>query len=138
MRTLKKNFWKPFLFGCVGLFVATIVFAANPFEEPSAPGTPVVIDWDSDYCEIEFTPPLRDGGAPITHYIVEARREWDLFWEKKGNYLPDADDDRRKIIRCRVNDLIEGYTYCFRAIAVNKAGLSEPSGASQPHTMKKR
>lgn len=138
MRTIKKNFWKPFLFGCVGLFVAIFVFAADLFEEPSAPGTPVVMGWDSDYCEIEFTPPMSDGGAPITHYIVESRREWDPFWEKKGSYLPSADDDKRRSIRCRVDNLIEGYTYRFRAIAVNKAGQSEPSGASKPHTMKKR
>lgn len=138
MRTLKKNFWKPFLFGCVGLFVAIVVFAADPFEEPSAPGTPVAIDWGKDYCEIEFTPPLSDGGSPITHYIVEGRKEWNPKWVKKGNYLPNTGDDKRKNIRCRVNNLTEGDTYYFRARAVNLAGPSRPSGESKSIKIEKR
>lgn len=138
MRTIKKNFWKPFLFGCVGLFVAIFVFAADPFEEPSAPGTPVFIDWGGDYCEIEFTPPAKDGGSPITHYIVEGRDKYSMWWEEKGKYLPNTDDDERRMIRCRVGNLVEGDTYYFRAIAVNKAGPSEPSGASKSITIKKR
>lgn len=138
MRTIKKNFWKPFLLGCAGLFVAIVVFAADPFEEPSAPGTPVAVDWDKDYCEIAFTPPVSDGGSPITHYIVEERDKYSVLWEEKGKYRPNTDDDKRGIIRCRIDNLIEGYTYCFRAIAVNKAGPSEPSGASKPITIKKR
>ncbi|MDE6822286.1 fibronectin type III domain-containing protein [Bacteroides acidifaciens] len=138
MRTIRKNFWKPFLFGCVGLFVAIVVFAANPFEEPSAPGTPVAVDWGGDYCEIEFTPPLSDGGAPVTHYIVQGLDKYSPSWVEKGKYIPTTEENKRKIIRCRVNDLIEGYTYYFRAIAVNKAGPSEPSGVSQPITIKKR
>lgn len=137
MRTLKKNFWKPFLFGCVGLFVATIVFAADPFEEPSPPGTPVLVDWGKDYCEIEFTPPASDGGSPIRYYIVEGRDKYSSSWEKKGNYLPNP-NDKIKNIHCRVDNLIEGRTYCFRARAVNLAGPSEPSGASKPITIKER
>lgn len=138
MKTIRKNFWKPFLFGCVGLFVAIVVFAANPFEEPSAPGTPVAVDWGGDYCEIEFTPPAKDGGSPITHYIVQGLDKYSPLWVEKGKYIPTTEDNKRKIIRCRVNDLIEGYTYYFRAIAVNKAGPSEPSGASKSITIKKR
>lgn len=137
MRTIKKNFWKPFLFGCVGLFVAIVVFAAAPFEEPSAPGTPVAIDWGENYCEIEFTPPAKDGGSPITHYIVQGREEYSFFWVEKGKYLPNT-DDRIKNIRCRVGNLTEGHTYYFRAIAVNLAGPSEPSGASESITIKKK
>lgn len=137
MRTLKKNFWKPFLFGCVGLFVATIVFAANPFEEPSAPGTPVFVNWDKDYCVIEFTPPARDGGSPITHYIVEGRDERDRIWVEKGKYHPNT-DDRIKLQQCTVVNLIEGHTYVFRAKAVNLAGPSRPSGVSKSIKIEKR
>lgn len=133
MRTVKRNFWKLFLFGCVSLIVAVTAFAGNLFEEPSAPGTPVAVDWGKDYCEIEFTPPVSDGGSPITHYIVEGRREWNPFWEEKGKYFPDV-----KNIRCLVGDLTEGATYYFRAKAVNLAGPSEPSGVSKSITIKER
>lgn len=137
MRTIKKNFWKPFLFGCVGLFVATIVFAARPFSEPEPPGTPFVVDWGKDYCVMVYTLPVSDGGSPITHYIVEER---DLtgknIWVEKGKYQPTADE--RIKMQCTVVNLIERHTYEFRAKAVNQAGPSRPSGVSKPIIIKER
>lgn len=136
MKTIKKNFWNPFLFGCVGLFVATIVFAAVSFQEPEPPGTPFVVDWGMDYCEMVFTPPVSDGGSPITHYIVQARDARNGIWVEKGKYLPNTGD--RIKIECTVLSLIGRHTYEFRAIAVNVAGKSRPSGVSKSITMKER
>lgn len=136
MRTIKKNFRKPFLFGCVGLIVATVVFAAVPFDRPEPPGTPFVVDWDRDYCEMVYTFPVSDGGSPITHYIVQGRDEKYRVWVEKGKFQPNADE--RIKMQCTVVHLIEGHTYEFRAIAVNLAGQSRPSGVSKPIIIEKR
>lgn len=135
MRTIRKNFWKPFLFGCVGLFVATIVFASEPYHEPGPPGVPLVVDWDESNCWIKFFSPVDDGGSPIIQYIVEVREEGSNRWERKGYYDGYGDAE---VIRCTVEKLTEGATYYFHAIAENKAGEGKPSGESMPHTMKKK
>ena len=137
MRATRKNFWKPFLFGCVGLFVATIVFASEPYREPEPPGTPFITNYGKNYCEMEFTAPVSDGGAPITHYIVEGRDlTGNRTWVEKGQFRPTADE--RIKIQCTVVNLTEGHTYEFCARAVNLAGPSRPSGVSKPIKIEER
>lgn len=122
MRTLKKNFWKPFLFGCAGLFVATIAFAGvNLINPPDRPGIPEATDWDVDRVSIEYKAPKSDGGAPISHYIIESRERWGVFWRKEGVAIR---------LWCTVDGLVENTEYAFRAAAVNIAGPGEPSEAS--------
>lgn len=135
MRTIKKNFWKSFLFSCVGLIVATIVFAAGPFYEPSSPGEPLIVDYNEYSCSIKFLRPVSDGGLPIIKYIVEEQEKESNRWGRKGTYNGFGDDE---VIRCIVERLSEGKTYCFRAIAVNAAGPSKPSRPSAYVTIKKR
>lgn len=58
--------------------------AKNPFDEPEKPGTPEIVDWDKDHADLEWAPPMSDGGAPIEKYIVEKktpRGDWEKATE---------------------------------------------------------
>lgn len=48
----------------------------------------MVTDWDVDRIDLEWDPPLKDGGAPIEGYIVEMKdpetKEWVEVKEVKG------------------------------------------------------
>ena len=107
------------------------IIAKNPFEEPGPPGMPEIKDYDKDFVELEWEPPIRDGGAPITGYIIEKRT--------RGS--PDfvqAVEVRGNVCHGKVPRLKEGEKYEFRVRAVNKAGPSAPSEATKPHTAKAR
>lgn len=106
------------------------IFANDPFGRPEKPGTPSVVDWDKNRVDLEWTAPKRDGGAPITGYIIEKRPKFGQ-WEK----AVELDDTRTN---ARVPDLTEGEEYEFRVIAVNQAGPGEPSDASLPVVAKAR
>lgn len=96
-------------------------------DEPGKPGTPEVVDYDTDFVELQWNRPEEDGGSPITGYIIEKRDKYSPTWEK----CAEVDGDTN---RGRVNDLVEGTPYEFRVRAVNKAGPGEPSEASKSHT----
>lgn len=54
---------------------------ANLFsDEPSAPGKPLVMDWDQNHVELEWTPPKSDGGRPLTGYIVQKKEKGSPYW----------------------------------------------------------
>ena len=106
------------------------ITAKDPFAKPDKPGTPVATDWDKDHVDLEWTPPKKDGGSPITSYIIEKRPrfgQWEKAAEIPGNQTSG-----------RVPDLTEGQEYEFRVIAVNKGGPGEPSEASAPIVAKPR
>ncbi|KAK6035909.1 fibronectin type III domain protein [Cooperia oncophora] len=52
----------------------------DPWDEPGKPGRPEVTDYDADRIDLAWTPPTKDGGAPIEGYVVEVRdpdtKEW--------------------------------------------------------------
>lgn len=48
------------------------ITAKNPFDIPAPPGLPEIIDWDEHSVKLKWEKPVRDGGAPITGYIIEA------------------------------------------------------------------
>lgn len=102
------------------------VEAKNPFDEPSEPGTPEVIDYDEDFVELKWTPPAEDGGSPIVGYVIEKRDKFNPNWEKCAE--TEGDKPQGKVI-----DLIKGNQYEFRVRAVNKAGPGKPSEASKSH-----
>lgn len=106
------------------------ITAKDPFTKPDRPGVPQATDWDKDHVDLEWTPPKKDGGAPITEYIIEKRPRhgiWERACEVPGN-TPKA----------TVPNLVEGEEYEFRVIAVNKGGNSDPSEASLPVIAKPR
>uniref|UniRef100_A0A915KJE1 Twitchin n=1 Tax=Romanomermis culicivorax TaxID=13658 RepID=A0A915KJE1_ROMCU len=104
--------------------------AKNPFDEPEKPGTPDIVDWDKDHADLEWTPPLSDGGAPIEKYCVEKKRK-NGDWE----FALEVPADQTK---ATVTGLIEGQEYQFRVKAMNKAGASHPSDPSRTMIAKAR
>lgn len=113
---------------CTGVDTVT---AKDPYSKPSKPGVPEVMDWDKDRVDLQWTEPRSDGGAPITHYVIEKKKRfgpWEKAVEVPAKHGPKAS----------VPDLEEGEEYQFRVVAVNKAGNSEPSEASQPVVCKAR
>ena len=106
------------------------ITAKDPFGKPEKPGAPVPTDWDKDHVDLEWTPPKRDGGSPITGYIIEKRPKFGS-WEKAAEIVGNQTSGR-------VPDLTEGQEYEFRVIAVNKGGPGEPSEASLPIVAKAR
>lgn len=106
------------------LNTAHAITVKDPFSKPEKPGQPEVENWDKDFVELKWAKPKKDGGSPITGYIIEKKSRFGP-WEKA---IELHGDDNKAI----VPDLIEGTEYEFRVVAVNKAGPSEPSDASAP------
>ena len=74
---------------------------------------------------VTWTPPVSDGGAPITGYIIQKCDTATGRWVR-------ANRDRVTETSYTVTDLTEGNKYEFRISAENKAGIgkaSETSGA---------
>ncbi|XP_065089532.1 twitchin isoform X13 [Ochlerotatus camptorhynchus] len=107
------------------------ITAKDPYTKPDKPGKPVVVDWGDHYVNLEWSIPKKDGGAPITSYIVEKKPrygDWKLAGEFTELYRPAA----------KITDLVKDEEYEFRVCAVNKAGVSDPSESSDPVVCKSR
>ena len=104
----------------------------DPFDPPGPPGLPEIPDWTENSVKLKWAPPLRENGAPVTHYTIEYREAGTDNWitgpRVKAKKFPDGE----------VKDLTPGKKYEFRAKAENKAGLGEPSEHTTPHLMKAR
>lgn len=110
------------------------ILAKDPFGAPAPPGFPTVVDFDGPMVELEFTPPYKDNGAPITSYIIEKRAKGEDNWEKAGE-VPSQGKGPQK---AKVKGLQEGAQYQFRVKAVNKGGISDPSEESNWHLARKK
>lgn len=103
--------------------------AKNPYDVPGVPGQPSLKDYDKDFVELKWDMPLRDGGAPITGWIIEKK---DKF---AAEFTPCA-EIQGSTPQGKVSGLTEGEKYEFRVRAVNKAGKGEPSEPTQPILVK--
>ena len=84
--------------------------------EPPGPPTAVTVS-KADYAlTFSWSPPLEDGGSPVTKYVTELRVSPDGAWERTV-------DDHSATTRSRTfADLQAGVEYQFRVAAVNVAG----------------
>ncbi|XP_071120619.1 twitchin-like isoform X18 [Mytilus edulis] len=107
------------------------IIAKDPWDPSDPPQDTNVEDYDKDYVEIGWKPPINDGGAPIEKYVIEKcekhRPEWVPGIEVPGDKRAGT-----------VSGLTENREYIFRVSAVNKAGKSEPSEATPPVLTKSR
>lgn len=107
------------------------IVAKNPFDVSAPPGLPELEDWDEHHVKLKWEPPIRDGGAPITSYIVE------VMDKDSGEFVKALETDG-PVCKGVVKKLEEGQQYKFRVRAVNKAGPSDPSEQTNWHTAKPR
>lgn len=97
------------------LIICIITFS----DRPQPPEGPVIFDEIyRNYMLISWKPPLDDGGAAISNYIVEKRDTNRDLW------MPVTESCTRT--SCRVPKLIEGREYIIRICAQNIHGISDP------------
>uniref|UniRef100_A0A3B4ACX3 Uncharacterized protein n=1 Tax=Periophthalmus magnuspinnatus TaxID=409849 RepID=A0A3B4ACX3_9GOBI len=89
--------------------------------KPDAPEGPMRFDEvDATSVVLSWNPPLRDGGAPVSGYVVEQRDAHRPGW------VPVSDSVSRPTFR--FTNLIEGDEYFhFRVMACNAGGCGEPA-----------
>ena len=87
---------------------------------PDKPEGPVKIsDITKDSATLSWQPPTKDGGSPLTGYIIEQRDTRRAQWVKAGT----VDKDTTSFTASK---LLEDNEYVFRVMAVNAEGESEP------------
>ena len=85
----------------------------------SAPEPPVISAVHTTSCTIIYQPPLYDGGAPVTGYILERRTPGpDSEWIRVNN-TPATE------LRYTFDNLTPGTQYEFRVAAMNMKGMSD-------------
>uniref|UniRef100_A0A250Y7T1 Myomesin-3 n=1 Tax=Castor canadensis TaxID=51338 RepID=A0A250Y7T1_CASCN len=107
---------------------STYVFVRDAAaEKPGAPGSPLnvqCLDVNRDCLVLTWVPPSDNRGSPIIGYSIERcqgdSEEWVPCHEAPGGTC-----------RCPIQGLIEGQSYRFRVRAINRAGSSLPSKASE-------
>ncbi|MCJ8732919.1 hypothetical protein PDJAM_G00216430, partial [Pangasius djambal] len=103
-------------------------FARDPIAPPSPP-SPKVTDWTKTTADLEWIPPLKDGGSKIMGYYVEHKEEGTEAWVK-------AKEKEVRGTKFVITGLKENGFYKFRVLAFNAAGLSEPGEVAEVLEMK--
>lgn len=96
---------------------------------PDSPDKPEVVDWDKDRVDIQWKPPSNNGGSPVQQYIVEKKERGSAMWNEAGKTAGTS---------FSATNLKPGVEYEFRVVAVNEAGLSDPSDPTDPQLTKAR
>lgn len=104
------------------------VVIKDPYGLPGPPGKPKVAEATRSSMLVTWTPPLDNGGAPITGYWLEKKEEGGVYWSRV-NRAP-VTKPAVKGLEFNVLRLIQGVKYQFRAMAINIAGIGPPSEPS--------
>uniref|UniRef100_A0A671S2E2 Titin n=1 Tax=Sinocyclocheilus anshuiensis TaxID=1608454 RepID=A0A671S2E2_9TELE len=97
----------------------TIPITVKVLDRPGPPTGPLrVTGIMSDKCHLSWSEPLQNGGANISHYILEKRETSRLSWTAVDSNIPS--------VNYKVTKLLPGDEYIFRVMAVNKYGIGEP------------
>lgn len=113
-------------YGKSSAITSPIVTAQYPFSVPTAPGTLVATTVTKYSMVIEWEPPAKDGGSPVTGFHLERKEKNSILWTKLNKLvIPDA--------RFKTSGLEEGIEYEFRVFAENIAGLSPSSKTSDSY-----
>ena len=118
-----------------GKFLIRIIFHRVQYlfyfvECASQCGRPTILDWTPTFVDISWTGPAKDGGAPITSFILEMKEASMRDWMENCSICVEDIEMEGEQYRGRCENLSEEYQYRFRVIAVNKAGKSLPGPSS--------
>ena len=103
------------------IFIFCLLTAVS---RPEAPEQPVVSEVRTTSCTVSYQPPRRDGGTPVTGYILARRTAGpDSEWIRV-NDSPVTD------VQYTIDNLTPATQYEFRIAAVNKKGMSDFSQIS--------
>ena len=81
--------------------------AKDPYDPPGPPENVKLKDWDKRWVKLTWEKPKDDGGARITHYIIEKKEvEYSSSWIKAA--VTETDDCEYK-----VTDLAENSKYRY-------------------------
>uniref|UniRef100_A0AAY5KCJ8 Myomesin 1a (skelemin) n=1 Tax=Esox lucius TaxID=8010 RepID=A0AAY5KCJ8_ESOLU len=94
---------------------------------PVAPLDVLCHDANKDYVVVTWKQPAVEGESPILGYLIDRCEVGQHHWAQ-------CNETPVKYARFPVTGLIEGKTYTFRVRAINRAGVSRPSRASDPVT----
>jgi len=87
---------------------------------PSPPGGPLQVTASGkDYASLAWHTCPDDGGSDLVSYIIEKREENKSIWTKVANIRPTNST-------YTVTGLLDQTSYCFRILAENEIGVSEP------------
>ncbi|XP_012708745.3 titin [Fundulus heteroclitus] len=108
----------------------TVSVNVKVLDRPGPPDGPLRVKVVSaEKCNLTWNPPLNDGGASVTHYIIEKRETSRVTWTEVEPHI--------EAVSYKVTKLVAGKEYMFRIAAVNKYGVgefleSEPFVAQNP------
>ena len=102
--------------------------AKNPWGPPGPPRNLQLCDWDADRLDLSWKVPEKDGGAPITHYIMEMREADPGKPEGEDSWKEVGQSDGPKCF-FSMGGLVAKAKYQFRARSVNV--LSSFSGRGE-------
>ena len=88
-------------------------------DKPGQPKGPIVFSRvTAEKCNLSWERSEEDGGADISHYVVEKRESSRISWITAH--------DKLKATSCTVKNLLQNNEYQFRVFAVNKYGQGPP------------
>ncbi|KAG7276468.1 hypothetical protein CRUP_033906, partial [Coryphaenoides rupestris] len=105
------------------------IVAGTQFNVPGAPDTPEITKIAKEEMSVEWSEPDRDGGKPITGYLLEKKEEHAVRWSP-------VNKDAIPGNRLTVTGLLPLHEYQYRVKAVNEIGVGAASKPSRAITAK--